>query len=471
MKLTMFKLVFVQAINFRRSKGGIWGAYLALGLLALMHVFAVAIYFGTGKAKAAAIFGLVIFAMQVGLVWGQISKMVPLLVTPNHARLVPGLRRGVMGTMVVSWAVLVLFFGLAGGYLIDNCARAGGLAAVMLAGLALLSVGRWEGFFPYMLGIFIVLERVKVHGIAESTSTFVLVCLGVLTSVYAFFWMFPSGDRHWRSMDKLEKQQLKLSGQVRQPGTRKFSIWGWAYGKVLAQDCRRPEADRGKLLWHALGPSAHWSAPVLACLALQACVALGLWLLPKVGLSVNYWQGFALGISAAAVLFGQFWHLQQISVRMHATQGEQQLVMLTPRIPQKGALKKLVVKDALWQSAGMFSLALLTTLFVSVVAEDSPATTQTRLLQVSLTVLASVGVLRALTRKDNPGSVWPSIVVLLQMLAVGVAFALAYPALSASMDQPWVVLAAGSFAVGGILLWRDVQEVIHGPAVWPLTIS
>jgi hypothetical protein len=468
MRLTMFKLVFSQALHYRCNKGGIWGAYLALGLLNLLLLIDVAIFFATGKTKPTAIFGLVILATQVALIWGLISKIVPLIVTPNHARLVPGLRRGVMGTMVVSWSFLVLFFGLTGGYLFESFARAGGLTAVMLGGLALLSIGRWEGFFPYMLGILIALERVKLHGIAQLTSTTMLVGIGLLTSAYAFFRMFPSGDRHWRSMDKLEKQQLKLSGQVQQPGTRRFSIWGWAYGKVLEQDCQQPEADRGKLLWHALGPSAHWSAPVLACLALQTCVALGLWLLPKFGLSVNFWQGFALGISAAAVLFGQFWHLQQISVRMHATRGEQQLVMLTPRIPQNEALKHLVVRDALWQSAGMFALALLTTLFVSVIADDPPATTQTRLLQVSLTVLASVGVLRALTRKENPGSVWPSIVVLLQMLAVGGVFAIAYPALSVSMAQPWIVLAAGSFVVAGVLLWRDVQKVIHGPAVWPL---
>lgn len=470
MNMAIVKLVFGQALNCSRSKGGIWVSYLAFGLTTLLLVLDALAFFFADDAKKVMVFGLVIVATQVVLVWGPVTKVVPLLVTPSNGQLVPGLRRGVMWVMVVSWAIVVLFFAIAGGYATGHVLRAGGMAAVMLGGLALLSIGRWEGFFPYILGIFIALERLKFAGVDERGATAILTVIAVLTSVYAFFRMFPSGDRHWRSMDALEKARLVERGQAAQT-VYKFSIWRWAYAKVLAQDCQQPQAGSGKLLWHALGPSAHWSSPVIACLLLQVSVVLNLWLLPKFGLSPSFWQGFAIGISATAVLFGQFWHLQQIAIRMHATRAEQELVRLSPRIPQNEALKQLLVKDALWQSAGMFGLVLLTTLFVSVVADDPPATTLTRLLQVSLTVLASVGVLRAVTRTGNPGSIWPPILVLLQMLVVGIAFATAYPALSASMAQPWLVLAVASFVLAGVLLWRDVRRVLQGPPVWPLALA
>jgi hypothetical protein len=468
MNKTMFKLVFGQALNYSRCKHGVWGTYVAFGLIALLMTLIALAMIITGFSRNLMIIELALVATLVAVVWGATTKIVPLLVTPGNAKLVPGLRRGVMSVIVTNWAVVVLFFALAIGYLFGNFARYGAMAAIMLGGLALMSIGRLEGLVPYILGMFVAMERLGFAGITKVTSTTVLVLIGLLASTYAFFHLFPSGDRHWRSTEKFDNAMKKLSGQAPYIDARRIGPWRWVHGKVLAHDCRSGKASSGQLLWHALGPSAHWSSPLIICLLVQSCMVLGLWLLPMVGLSVDFWKGFMIGIGATAVVFGQFAQMQSVAVRMHATRAEQELVRLTPRIPQNKALNAVFVKHVLWQSVGLFCLVLLMTLFISMVVGETPARTLTRLFQVSLSVLASASMLRLITRTSSPVNVWPAVVILLQMLGVGIVFALAYPLIVASFEHPWAVLALVSLVLAGVLLRHDINRVLRGPTILPL---
>ncbi len=473
MNISLFKLLIQQAVHYRRSQGAMWLNYfiwVAVPIVVLLVFFLTRTVENPGSLQIMWVVGLGLLVLTM---WPPLIKVIPLLLTPANARLVPGLRghvpaqfnpgimsdlRAAMCLVGVAFVAVVVLAAVLIGMPNGTIAKCACLIAMGLAGLTLITVGRLEGLVPYF-GVIFMARR----DAGEGMPLLILSGVAVLTSIYAFAWLFPRGERHWRSMGRIEKLHRVTSGQLPSASTGPSGLRRIVYGRVLARNCGQADA-KGAMLWHVLGPNAHWTSPALALMLVLLICVLALALVSMMGWSSDFVQGCVVGILMALTVFGQLLYVQEIAMRMHATRTEQQLLRMTARMPQNEALNRLFVRQVLVQSAAMFAIALLLSIFASLMLEVSVNSVVRGLSLASLTVLLSTGSLRWITKKGNPTNIWPAAVMLLQMVAVGLVFAWC----NAAQLLPWPALALPSLLMAGALLVRDVRKLMRGPVVLPL---
>ncbi len=461
---TMLTMLFQQGVLYRRSQVSAWAVYLLWAGMALLLVGALA--FGLVTANWQFFPKLAVFSIGflTCVEWSALAKVAPVLNNPSNAWLVPGARRRAMRVIAITWALVVLLLGAMLGYLFGGYPKWMGLVAIALSGIALLGISRWEGLLIYLAAIFVGLDIASLPFLGQGWPLAGLLAGALLCAVYAMAQMFPRGERHWRNMANIEKNQKKPGGQIAAPGAANIAgTLQLGYRWLLERDCRHGRSS-GRLLWHVLGPSAHWSAFVTGVVLLFALFGLGLTMTDAFDNSLDFALGVMAGVSVPALLIGQVAYASQIVVRLHATATEQCLLMLTPRMPQHGEPNRLFVRQVLLHSAVMFGVGLAVAAFHLVINGASASVAIKVLSWTCVTSLLPASVLRWATRTTNPANVWPAMVALLQMVALIVVFML----FNAKFDLPISMLGLASLLLASLMLWRDAGRVLRGPAVLPM---
>jgi hypothetical protein len=461
-------LMFSQAAQYRRTQGAMWVVYMVLGLLGLMALFLVP--FGISKAPVEAVrIGIFVVALLCVFKWQELINVVPLLNTPTHAQLVPGSRRIAQGVVIATWLAMVLIIAAMAGFAFGNPISLALLMGLMLAGLALLGSGCTEGVLMHFAAFMLVARRTNYLPLQVDTEVAVLAVAALLCSAYAFYRIFPQGDRHWRSMERVQKIKQVREGSMPMQSSQPASylrLVHAVYDAVLNRDCRRPSAISARL-WHVLGTEAHWSAPVAVVVALLGGAVAVRLLVPLFGYSLDFGFGLAVGGTSIMMLFGWFWHLLRITIRLHATKTEQALLKLTPGMPQGTALNTLFVTSVLRQAGGLFLLTVALAGAIGLVFDTSASDLLNLLGGASATVLIAASMLRWITKDGNPTSVWPAVVLLLQLLALGVVFMIANRVGSVSLP----VFSLAVLILAAVVLWQDRSKVVNGPVVFPFSHS
>ncbi len=462
MTSTMLGILFRHSVLQRRSQMAFWSTTFVWGGLALLMVGDLLFAMITGSWHRFSFIATVAVASFSFVECTALSKVALMLNNPSNAWLVPRARQRAIWTLagVLALAVVVNagLFGLTFG----NYAKWTALVAMALGGGVILAVGRYEGLIPYLGACFIGMESARFPALDAGVPLVALLAFGLMSMVYAKMQVFPRGQRHWRSTARIEKYQRTnwkwgvMSG---------FSFFGvdTLYGKLLARDCRQA-GQAGSLMWYVLGPRGHWISYaigmgeiVLALVLLHLCA-------PLVGLTSKFTLGLMAGVSIPSLIFMQVAHVSQVSTQMHATRTEQGLVRLTPRMPQHKALNRLFVRQAVWQSFVLLLVPIALAIFQVVLNEGDNAAMINTISWISTTVLLASSLLRWITRSSSPSSVWPALVALLQTVALIAVFFL----VNAVVALPVPLLALSCLLLAGILLLRDMQRVLHGPAVMPL---
>lgn len=461
MNASLFKLLAQQAVQYRRSQGAMWLTYFIWATVPIVLFLTLIMTFTIDAPRGVHAMWVVCLFLLVYSLWPPLIKVIPLLLTPANAQLVPGVRRGAMWMVSMVFVAVVVLGAAIIGLPNGNVIQCASLIAMGLAGLTLLGVGRMEGTVPYFGAIVITLDPAAVAGSLPYLSSAAL-----LTSIYAFARMFPRGERHWRSMEKIEKFHRITSGQLPAASNGLSGVRRIVYGRLLARDSGRPDST-GALCWHVLGPNAHWSSLALALVLMLVLCGVAMGLVWSMRWSSTFVHGVIVGNLVAVIVFGQLIYVQQIAMRLHATRAEQELLRLTARLPQNAALNRLFVRQVLLRSAAMLAAALLLSVLASLMVEMSLASVLRGLALASLTALLSASTLRLITKTNKPTDIWPAVLMLLLMLAVGLAFIL----VNAVTPLPWAALAFVSFLLAGALLVRDVGMIMRGSVVLPLAHS
>ncbi len=474
MNLAMFRSVFVQASLLRRSQGSVVAAYVVLVLTILAQlVAAVFLFFGYSVAKLGTVV-LFIAGIQALLVWSPLIQVVPHLLTPHYVHLVPRVQLETKQVIMTSWFVVVMFFALGFGLLLGEYIRSACIAMLMLGGLTLLAIRRAEGVVPYLLAYFLALDRSAFAGVNPELLKAFIILSAIITSIYAYFRLFPKGEQHWRSAAAAEKTKNTSWGFVSVDDRSRFAISRGLYGAILARDCRQATGNDGRLLWHALGPGAHWSRPVLYWLLFVVLSEIAIHILPEFGISTDFMKVLVSSTSSMLIILGQVWHFQNVAIRIDSTKTEQSLVYLTPRIPQDKEVNRLFVERVLWHSAVLFGLVMAISLFVSSTDVDmvramlyGPVAMLHDLMRNGPFVLISAGMLNWVSTPGNPASTRPALLLLAPLLVL-MAISIA---LNSVVRLPEWVLPLVSFVLAGALLWRTILKVLNGPKVFPMAVK
>ncbi len=468
MKGSMLRLLLQQSVAYRFSQPATWTVYFIWLFMAFIFFGSVLFAILTGKWLAAAKPAAIAFGTMGIYEWVFLSRVTAMLNGPINAGLLPAARKRAMITLATILLLLSLANGLLCGFAFGNYALAGSLSLMVLAGVALLGVARWEGMLLYIAPMMVSAMERSRPGLVDSGMPLVaLAVTSVLCGIYMMAQLFPRGERHWRTMARIESAWLKpKSGAAKFAGMKVASSRETLYGRFLANDCRRQDVP-GRLMWHVLGPAGHWSSFVRGLLLMVVVFTLIHWILPLLGLSTNFSRGFIGGISIPILLMAQCAHASKIATRLHATRIEQGLMTLTPRMPQNKELNRLFIQQVLLQSTVLFLVPIMLAIVQVVVDGGDSNAMLSALCWTSLTVLLAASLLRWITRTTNPSSILPAIFAVSQIL--GVAFLYWINNQLFALSLPYMAMAC--FLLAGFLLWRDIIQLMRGPAIMPLAQS
>jgi hypothetical protein len=292
-------------------------------------------------------------ACWLGVVW--MALFVPasiLLNSPANARLVPRQCRRLMQMAAGTWFLIAAGMSFASGEWAVFPA-----VGLPLIGFALMRAGRSGAGLLFILGLNWstlsrhVLPRTVVEAIGSDAGMWTLTALLLPMGAWALRVLYPAaGDRHLAGRDA----QVKRVGQQNQHGAEDTGLAGrlrqWTtahvYGAMLQRDLRRPRP--GKLLMHALGPVAHWSAwsgSVASALALGLGVRLLLVWRGEGRVLHSLGGGLGVGLTAAVIMV--VFSTAVFSQQIRKTAGEQALLRLTPLAGQAALLNQRLARELL----------------------------------------------------------------------------------------------------------------------------
>jgi hypothetical protein len=284
-----------------------------------------------------------------------------LLNTASNAKLLPRQRRRLLQMFVGGWLLLTAAvtvvagrwaaFPICGAYLLAIGLMASG--HMQTWGLMVLA-GNWPWLSRYLL------PPALAEAFNGNTGAAVLMALLVPAGVWGVRWIYPAGgDAHFerRSKQAMRMERLRDSG------------WAgglFTYAAALRRDCKA--AVPGRMLLHALGPAAHWSAWIgsgVLMLALAAAVGMAFMLGGPKYASLHGISTGWLGVQVLVIVFST----AQLSQQMGRTAGEQALLRLTPLAGDAALLNRRLatqmVQGALRLWIGMTAVILAVSALVS----------------------------------------------------------------------------------------------------------
>jgi len=255
--------------------------------------------------------------------------------TPFTARMVPRMRRRLMGLTTLVWAIAT-----ASATLMSFDTR-------MVPAFVFLGTGSWIA--AYGLGLSghraagavqcalvfpVVFNSSLPAGLFDSLAGLAVATLLMLAlGAFALQAMFMNGgEKHYAACEAraLQSERLSAAGQFRERKERKFGAA--LYLRVLRRDCRA--RDSGRLLGHLMGAQNHWVYRAIMLgrvVAVAACALLGMRLFASVDTKD---MAAATGwIFASALLLVPLFDSERRNVRLKDTAAEQALFRLAPAMP------------------------------------------------------------------------------------------------------------------------------------------
>lgn len=274
------------------------------------------------------------------------------LCTPFTARLVPRIRRRLIGLTILLWAMATgaatlisldtraapsLVFLATGSWMAVYGLSHTGHRATGFAQCALLFATFFHGGLPAMIS----------GGIGFVVATCLMLALGALTLQAMFM---NGGERHYaaREAQVLQSERMSAAGQFRE--RRDHKLGAAFYLRVLRRDCR--ERDASRLLGHLLGAKNHWvyRAFMLGNVVLViGCALAGLRLFA--GADTQEMVAAIGWMFASALLVAPLFDSERRNVRLKETAAEQVLFRLAPAMPGKAPAFNRSVSVALLRGA------------------------------------------------------------------------------------------------------------------------
>lgn len=283
-------------------------------------------------------------AMRVGLggaVGAWVLYFVPGAVklnTPANARLVPRLRRRLIGLTAAVWVVIVTLATLMS--LQTRLTPAfvflaiGTWVAAYGLGQSGHRAGQWGQFGAWMFIAFNDhLPPRLLELLASGTGLAIATLLMLAFAAFALQAMFmDGGERHYaaRQAQRQQTERLTAAGQFREHNPRKLNTL--VYRRILRRDCQA--RDSGRLLGHLLGAMTHWSTRAVVLGLLLVVVAAALVLLRMFAGAELQDMIKTIGWTfSLPLLLGAMFDSERRNVRLKDTAAEQALVRLAPPMP------------------------------------------------------------------------------------------------------------------------------------------
>jgi hypothetical protein len=313
--------------------------------------------------------------------WGVI--FVPramMLNTAVNARLMPRQRRRLMQIAAAGWVLVTcLTTAMSGRWGMFP------LVGMLMLGMSMTFAGSMAGVIlivlpsNWPLASRVLLPPAWVEIVARTEGVLAVSLVVVLGAAHCLRRMFPAGGdahlgRHARQVARMQRMRGGEGwSQCLESGTMTGASVLRFYGAAVRRDCARGpgRADPGKMLLHALGPSAHWSFWI-ASLAFILVVGIALHVVVewRGGTSAQSMQGFASG-SIGGVVSVILMSTAQLGKAMSRTQGEQALLRLSPLAGDRALLHRRLAGRLLRHALLILALLALTILVSSVLIAGS----------------------------------------------------------------------------------------------------
>ncbi|WP_313703806.1 hypothetical protein [Massilia sp.] len=285
--------------------------------------------------------GLALRVALGGALGGWMLYFVPGAVklnSPFTARLVPRMRRRLIGLTMLVWLTAV---GAATLMSLDTRLApalvflgTGTWLAAYGLGQSGHRVGAWVQFAAWMLIVFNkslppgLIDQVKGGtGLVVATLLMLAFCAFSLQAMY-----MDGGERHYaaREAQKLQMERLSTDGQFRE--RKQTNLGASIYARVLRRDCEA--RDVGKLLGHLLGSTNHWLGRAISLAVVVGLVTIAVFGFRLFGSAETNDMITALGwLFALPLLLMPLFGSELRNVRLKDTAAEQALIRLVPPMP------------------------------------------------------------------------------------------------------------------------------------------
>jgi len=296
------------------------------------------------------------------------------LCTPFTARLVPRMRRRLIGLTTLVWIVAT-----ASATLMSLDTRAAPALVFLATGSWIAAYGlgqsghRAGGYVQCALVLATVFHGGLPAMISGGTGFIVAVCLMLALGAFTLQAMYMNGgERHYaaREAQVLQSERMSAAGQFREHRAPTFGAA--LYLRVLRRDCR--DRDGSLLLGHLLGAKNHWVYRALmlgTVVAVVGCALAGLRLFAG---SDTQEMVAAIGwLFVSALLVAPLFDSERRNVRLKDTAAEQALFRLAPAMPGTAPAFNRTVSVALLRGALLEWAMLAATVLVLTVMTGASA--------------------------------------------------------------------------------------------------
>lgn len=315
--------------------------FMAIFAGVLILVFAIIVVLGVLRHHALSIPVLLrvltgLSGFWLGIVWATLFVPGALLLnSAANARLLPRQRRRLIQMVAGGWLLLTFLFTLASGSW-----KIAPVIGLFVFAFAMTAAGNRAALFgmilcgnmPWLSRIF--LPSASAEFLLGETWQMIMAVLMLPALAWGMLWMFPAaGDKHY---DRHSVQVNRLRRLENGQGWAKESenntrVWHALrrYGDALRRDCNT--RDPGRMLMHALGPAAHWSAWIPSVATLLV-IGVGVRLVLSVRSDAKL-EAVLHGTSIAGLggfIFATVLGTVQVSQQMSRVRSEQALLRLTP---------------------------------------------------------------------------------------------------------------------------------------------
>lgn len=464
--IAAYRELLMQAVYERRTLGSLWFTW---GLLMLAVATPLGIGFWLDNWRVGLLAGDVLLGVLGLLWWGNLVRISVAQNLPSHACLVPNLRRRLMRTVSLSFALGVLVLSALAALAIGHFGYV--LCALSLMFPFVVAQQRYYAMsiLPSVL-ILSALSWLKepwqqlvrfASGYDEAVVSVLLLCVIVELGVLAMRAAFPrGGDAHadWRA--KSLQRHLRMKGNLRAAVGEGSAAQRWPrwadFWRNLGVGTGR---DAASLTQRGLGMSVYTAVVTVPAMALAgwACAVLPAMLSDKLSLGLSLWRFLVELMVTLAIPSAVHSIVMTISQRS----AEQSLLRLAPALPVASAINPMLARllgkgfAVLWVSAAMCEV-LATRLSAGYWVLDG-ALALVVVLPLPFFALALCDYAATPARTAALGGV-----SLLALPALGLAWLLAWqaPALCG-----WVALAL--LVVSALLLRQRWQRMLAAPVAFP----
>ena len=390
-----------------------------------------------------------------------------------NARLIPRQRRRLMQMAAGGWLLTAgLMTAVAGNWGMFP------LAGMFVLGLASIFVGNMLGLVlivvpaNWPLASRLLLPPAWVEAIRSTEGLLALSALALLVAAYCLRWMFPAGDDAHLGKGARQRERIQRirDGEAWAKNLESGTVSGDSvlrlYGFALRRDGGQGKhpADPGKMLMHALGPTAHWSfwiASVVVVLAVGVFVHfLIAWRVNPDAAGMAYAASGSMGGMVSMILMSTL----QLGQSINRTAGEQALLRLTPLAGDKRLLNRRLGAQVLQHALLVWTMLTVTILLANLLIFGATALVR----QLALCCLAGQAAMGSvLGDYAGNGGGWTLPRALLAGAVALLEGCIAFGAGWLTDTPAWTWMMAIAVAVTAFQLRRAWQRMLAAPSAFP----